>query len=1259
MTATKRYRPTKESIYVLCRVMICVIAFAAFAVLQTDPAAAAATNYNVWVGGTQVTSANCSSSKTWTYAPATRTLTLNNYTYSGTGKKVTFDSEEELYVNGGICAKQDLNLVINGTNKVTGTYLNDETINAGICVKGDLTVSGSGSLTAAGGTNNEDQSAGMYICNGTAVIRSGNVTANGGKSLCSSYGILMEVTEAAYEASELETFVFVEGGSLTAAGGTISGGKDDADTSAGVFCDYMEISGGKVTARGGAAPKGMSYGIIATTDMSGGILNASGGQALYCSAGCSSELNGWSGEIVLTGGNCPAASYGIAGKDYDPDAGVDEPWDEEPGDEEPYEPDPYENYFAWISGDARITCRGNTAGCDGFIGYTSDGSDEGSDEDEEEPYEDEEGSYEDDDVDDSDSEEEEPAEYTLINGYYINNVTGYDPAVTVSSSVDGSSAKTWIAPDPAVDLYTTGKYVSVRPATRPQGIAFKDEEIWIEKIGQTVVPEIVYTPQDAELKYVTLESADPSVAEVSDGQSLTGHKAGTTEVTARCGQLSATCTVTSVARIGVEGISLDNDTLYFFGPGEKKQLNAQITPANASNKNITWRSLDTRVATVDKNGLVTSVGEGTATVVAVTEDGAKETSCQIVGRFTHDISELEIKGLQPSYRYTGDSIVPNIRIDGLWFYADYYVFCRDNVYPGTATVEIVGTGEFTGTKELTFRIVYDEAATIKSGRCGDRLEWTITRGQKLLITGSGDMDDFTAPETKDDAPWNDYDNAISGIWIQEGCTGIGDYAFAGLAQPRLYDISMADSVTRIGNSAFAGAIKNRLYDLKLPAGLRSIGDKAFEKDTGLYGELEIPPEVDRIGKAAFEKCENLRKVSLGEKITEIPAYGFAYCKGLVQIDLPDSILRIGPQAFRGCSGLQRLDIPASVRNMDEQAFARCRNLTELRFGGDAPQIARDAFEGAADHLILMYPPGARGWEDLSIENTAICKAHDHKEYRGYIKAATFTQTGRIDHMCSVCGLVIRSETVHKLGKAELKEREFVYNGQPAQPEVTVTDTGGRELQQGKDYDLKYENNIDAGTAEAEIVFKDRYAGTKKMDFTILPASLSGRVPRAKTFSFTYSGKVSRPQISIDGCGEEDYRIDFDNELSKDVGRYGFTVIGTGNYQGEIEGVYQIVPKGTKLKKLTGGKKKIRVQWKKQGAKMSKGRISGYQIQYSTSKKFKKGVRTVTVKKYSKVSRTIGKLKSKKKYYVRIRTFKGNGGQRLYSPWSKGKAVKVK
>ena len=130
MTATKRYRPTKESIYVLCRVMICVIAFAAFAALQTEPAAAAATNYNVWVGGTQVTSANCSSSKTWTYAPATRTLTLNNYTYSGTGKKVTFDSEEELYANGGICAKQDLNLVINGTNKVTGTYLNDETINA-------------------------------------------------------------------------------------------------------------------------------------------------------------------------------------------------------------------------------------------------------------------------------------------------------------------------------------------------------------------------------------------------------------------------------------------------------------------------------------------------------------------------------------------------------------------------------------------------------------------------------------------------------------------------------------------------------------------------------------------------------------------------------------------------------------------------------------------------------------------------------------------------------------------------------------------------------------------------------------------------------------------------------------------------------------------------------------------------------------------------------------------------------------------------
>ena len=94
-------------------------------------------------------------------------------------------------------------------------------------------------------------------------------------------------------------------------------------------------------------------------------------------------------------------------------------------------------------------------------------------------------------------------------------------------------------------------------------------------------------------------------------------------------------------------------------------------------------------------------------------------------------------------------------------------------------------------------------------------------------------------------------------------------------------------------------------------------------------------------------------------------------------------------------------------------------------------------------------------------------------------------------------------------------------------------------------------------------------------------------------------------------------------------------------------------KKVKVASAKAGKKSIKVTWKK-----VKG-IKGYQIQYSTNKKFKKGNKTITVKSAKSTSATIKKLKSKKKYYVRMRTYKIVNGKKVYSAWSKAKSVKVK
>ncbi len=95
------------------------------------------------------------------------------------------------------------------------------------------------------------------------------------------------------------------------------------------------------------------------------------------------------------------------------------------------------------------------------------------------------------------------------------------------------------------------------------------------------------------------------------------------------------------------------------------------------------------------------------------------------------------------------------------------------------------------------------------------------------------------------------------------------------------------------------------------------------------------------------------------------------------------------------------------------------------------------------------------------------------------------------------------------------------------------------------------------------------------------------------------------------------------------------------------------PKSTNPKKVKAAKKAISVTWKKVGG------VKGYQIQIATDKKFKKNKKTVTVKKQKTTKTTVKKLKAKKKYYVRVRTYKIVNGKKVYSSWSKVKSVKTK
>ena len=116
-----------------------------------------------------------------------------------------------------------------------------------------------------------------------------------------------------------------------------------------------------------------------------------------------------------------------------------------------------------------------------------------------------------------------------------------------------------------------------------------------------------------------------------------------------------------------------------------------------------------------------------------------------------------------------------------------------------------------------------------------------------------------------------------------------------------------------------------------------------------------------------------------------------------------------------------------------------------------------------------------------------------------------------------------------------------------------------------------------------------------------------------------------------------------------------TVTLKGNYTGTVKKTFTILPKNTAISKLTASKNTVTVKWRKQTKQ-----TAGYEIQYSTSSKFtKKTTKTVKVTKNSTTSKKITKLKAKKKYYVRIRTYKVVSGKKYYSKWSSKKSVKIR
>lgn len=161
----------------------------------------------------------------------------------------------------------------------------------------------------------------------------------------------------------------------------------------------------------------------------------------------------------------------------------------------------------------------------------------------------------------------------------------------------------------------------------------------------------------------------------------------------------------------------------------------------------------------------------------------------------------------------------------------------------------------------------------------------------------------------------------------------------------------------------------------------------------------------------------------------------------------------------------------------------------------------------------------------------------------------------------------------------------------------------------------------------------------------------------------YTGKPVTPKVSVTlGDRTLIQGTDYENRnliARSTVGKYSFTIKGLcDGYEDQSRTVtYEITPPGTNGLVLTPLKKGFTATWQQQAALMPDVHITGYQLQYSLKSSFK-SAKTSTVSGYTNVSKTINKLKKKKTYYVRVRTYVTNGSGTHYSDWSSVQKVKT-
>ncbi len=566
-----------------------------------------------------------------------------------------------------------------------------------------------------------------------------------------------------------------------------------------------------------------------------------------------------------------------------------------------------------------------------------------------------------------------------------------------------------------------------------------------------------------------------------------------------------------------------NKTSLNMKPGDTETLSASVQPSDATNKNLTWTSSNTSVATVDSNGKVTAVAEGTAVITAKAKDeSGKKATCNVT---------VSTPVVATTYKVR------------------HYLQALDNTYvlnktetfdanSGTqVTPDTLSYEGFTAPSKQTVTVAADGSTAVDYRYARNSYNVNIVKDSHIASTSGGGSHKFESSVTLSAVPAQGY-----------VCRWEGEFDSLTFNMP-------ARNVTMF---VYGDPIH---YTIRFD--LNGV-DGSIDDLSAAYGESVQLPPVDAPANLEFKGWAYSADGSIaftdGQSVSNLTAEDGAIVVLYARWDY--RFFAEKPNASPG-SGSQ-------IEKYDEIFLSCATQGADIYYttNGSDPKT-----NGVLYGDPIVADDSTMSGNTLTIK--AYARAYQYKDS----DVVTFTYTVKPEDFGDILeedrisqGII----TVKDIPTGIWTSKPFGFDYDPSVKSYTFAESelrvyyGKKMLKAGSDYSVKYAKNTKAGTASVTVTGKGNYAGTLTKNFEIRSVAVTETnvtVALSKD-AFVYNGKVQKPSVTVKYGNvtlknKTDYAVTFpDRTAYKDPGVYNVTVTFKGNYEGELCRTYEIVEKNT-------------------------------------------------------------------------------------------------